>query len=443
MNERRIVAVLQRPDVGNVAFLATDLRGRLRELVISKERIIEKPSYLTTGFGADGSSYGFLETEHSDLVLIPSTSKYYLLNSTLYLFTSPHKLPEREPLLLEGRNLLSHMIRVLRDEGIGFTFIAMPEIEFYLLKDAEWELTERSGFYFFDTGEELSNTKEFYNLYHKADRPSSTIRTIRDRTVTTLTEIGVKVKYHHHEVGTGQHEIELTFYPAVLSGDHYQLAKLILREFSEEAGMKVTFMPKLFSKRAGNGLHLHMFIQKEEHNIFHDENGKHGLSKTCYHFIGGVIRLLPSLVAFTNPTVNSYKRLHGGMEAPNRITMGLADRNSAIRIPAYATDPATKRFEFRTPDSSGNIYVTQALVLAAGIYGIKEKLEPESVKTYGESLPSSLEEALKNLKEDRKVYEDLGVPSSFIDSWFASLERELELYNSTVHPLEVGLYFSL
>ncbi|MCK4235942.1 MAG: glutamine synthetase, partial [Candidatus Krumholzibacteria bacterium] len=294
--------------------------------------------------------------------------------------------------------------------------------------------------------------------YH-ALPPEDALADIRDRTVTLLEETGIKVLYHHHEVcGHGQMEIEVDFAPLTRMGDIAMTVKYFARMTTHQYGKIATFIPKPLHDEPGSGMHFHQFLFKNGKPLFYSRKGYAGLSKTAHHYIAGLLEHAPALLALTNPSTNSYKRLVPGFEAPVNCFFSLANRSAAIRIPKYASKPENKRIEFRPPDATCNIYLAMAAQLMAGIDGIRKKLDPHDLgfgpydvnvfqlssaeRSKIKPLPSSLSEALNELEKDHAFLLEGGVfNESMIGDWIR-LKRENEItpVQNRTHPLEIQLY---
>jgi len=280
--------------------------------------------------------------------------------------------------------------------------------------------------------------------------------------VKTIEDCGIPVKYHHHEVGgPGQSEIEIHHHPLLEAGDVTMLVKYLIRMVANNFKKTVTFMPKPLYNEAGSGMHIHLHLFKNNKPLFYDKNGYAGLSELALFFIGGILKHGPALLAFTNPSTNSYKRLVPGFEAPVKAIFGLANRSAAIRIPKYANTPETKRFEFRPPDATSNMYLALSAMLMAGIDGIKNKIDPikEGFGPYDinvftlpkaelekiKSLPTSLFEALEALKKDHAFLLEGDIFSEqLIETWTDyKIQNEYNEVRNRPHPYEMSLYYDL
>ena len=242
--------------------------------------------------------------------------------------------------------------------------------------------------------------------------------------------------------------------------DKTMIIKYVIHNAAVQDGRTATFMPKPIYKEAGNGMHVHMLLLKDGEPVFYDENGYSGLSRTAHYFIGGLLKHVPSLCAFTNPSTNSFKRLVPGFEAPVTIGYATSNRSAVIRIPAYAKTPKAKRFELRNPDATANPYYAYAAILMAGLDGIKNQIDPEAhgwgpfdcnlydlpedEKAKIQSLPKTLDEALDALEADHDYLTAGGVfPERLIEIWLRKKRQESRELSQIPHPAEFQRYFDL
>ena len=292
--------------------------------------------------------------------------------------------------------------------------------------------------------------------------PLDAFHDLRTRMVKHVEAAGIPVKYHHHEVGgAGQCEIEIDFLPMLKAADAVLTVKYIVRMTAQAAQRTATFMPKPLANEAGSGMHFHQMLFKNDQPVFADDAGYAGLSKEALYYIGGLLTHAPALLAITNPSTNSFKRLVPGFEAPTKRFFGLANRSAAVRIPKLARTPAERRFELRPPDATCNPYLAMAAQLLAGLDGIRKKIDPtaagfgpfdfnvfelpqEQRDRIG-SLPASLEEALQCLQDDHEflLLGDV-FPSDFVETW-VNLKEQLDLraMRGKPHPLEIELYYDV
>ena len=296
--------------------------------------------------------------------------------------------------------------------------------------------------------------------YH-ALPPADRLYNLRSEMVGHIEQAGIPVKYHHHEGGgAGQCEIEVLFSPLRQAADQAMLIKYLIRLTADKAGKVATFMPKPLYNAAGCGMHVHQTLLKGDKNLFWDESGYAGLSETALHYIGGILEHSPALLALTNPSTNSFKRLVPGFEAPVHAVFGRANRTAAIRIPDEGRTEATKRIEFRPSDATGNIYLALTGMVMAGLDGIRRKIDPR-VEGYGpyeisypnlpeeeqrriRELPLSLDEAIDALEKDYQFLIAGGVwDEAMIRSWCELKRAEALDVRQRPHPREIGLYLDV
>ncbi len=420
----------------------------------------------TSGVGFDGSNFPGLASVHKgDLALIPELGTGYLDpfrgEPAVSFICRIAEADTKRPHSRDPRSIASAAEAYLKKTRIADVSMWGPEFEYYVFQEVRVKNSNKTCSYQIIPAEGMR--QETFGLwtfagYHGLP-PEDTLVGLRDRTVTLLEDVGVKTLYHHHEVGGhGQLEIEVDFGPLTRMGDVSMMVKHFVRMTAHEAGKIATFMPKPLHDEPGTGMHFHQFLLKKGTNVFYANRGYAGLSDTALHYIAGLLCHAPSLLAFTNPSTNSYKRLVPGFEAPVNCFFSLANRSAAIRIPKYATQPALKRMEFRPPDATCNGYLAMSAMLMAGIDGIKRRLDPakEGFGPYDvnifemppkerskiKPLPTSLSEALDELGRDRGYLLEGGVFSdSLIDDWIRlKKQKEEALLANRTHPLEIQMY---
>ena len=351
--------------------------------------------------------------------------------------------------------------------GIADVAYFGPEAEFYIFDSARFETGPNAAHYHLDSIEGAWNTgreENGGNLGHKPRYkggyfpvpPMDHYTDLRSEMVRSLIRCGIEVEMQHHEVGTaGQAEIDIRFAPLLQMADNLMLYKYVVKSVARAAGKTVTFMPKPLFGDNGSGMHCHQSLWKDGAPLFHDELGYAGLSDIGRHYVGGLLKHAPSLLAFTNPTANSYHRLVPGFEAPVNLVYSQRNRSAAIRIPITGANPAAKRLEFRVPDPSANPYLAFSAMLMAGIDGIRNKIEPpEPVDKDLYELPSdqalaiaqvpgSLDEVLHTLEADHAYLLDGGVfTPDLIQTWLDyKRSSELDPIRLRPHPHEFELYF--
>ncbi len=359
----------------------------------------------------------------------------------------------------------------LLSTGIADSSTWIPELEYHIFDTAEFVSDCFSAGYTLTSSQTKDALPDDYDDYdgvstqdrkgYHMDTPGDRFYEVRQEIVDTIEDQGIKVRYHHHEVGlSAQQEIEteLLAFPKIC--DDTMIMKDIIRRTALANGLTATFMPKPVYNHAGNGMHFHIMLHKKGKNIFWKKGGYADLSNEAIWFIGGVLKHGRSLVAFTNPSTNSYKRLLPGFEAPVKLFYGLANRSAAIRIPRYANTPETKRFEFRTGDATCNPYLAMSAILLAGLDGIKNKIDPgkynlgpfddnvfawpEKKKAKLLSIPANLAEAMQCLEKDHAYLLQGDVfNEELIESHIKMKLQEHQEVGNRVHPHEMMLYYNL
>ncbi len=470
-----VMSFCKEQSIQMIDFKMIDLMGRWRHLGIPVGRF--KPDTLKYGIGFDGSNYGFAPVEKSDMVFIPdiTTTVFdpFTEVPTLSMIGDVFVIaqPDNYRFDQDPRSIAFKAEEYMKSTGIADEMRIGPEYEFYVFDHVTYENSPHRTGFSIDAEQAIWNggDNEFQNLGYKIPLkggyhigpPQDILYDLRSRMCVLLEENNIPVKYHHHEVGgPGQVEIEVEFGPMMEMADKTMLAKYLIKNLAFQEGKTVTFMPKPLFGEAGSGMHVHMHLFKNGKPIFHDEKGYSGLSKKALHFIGGVLKHAPAVLAFTNPSTNSYKRLIPGYEAPVSVCFATANRSAVIRVPAYAKSPNQKRFEFRSADATCNPYLAFSAILMAGLDGIKKKIDPtaegfgpydvnlytlskeEQAKIKG--LPKSLDEALDALEQDHEFLLAGGVfPQRLIEIWIENKRKEARRVNDIPHPLEFELYYDL
>ena len=425
------------------------------------------------GFGFDGSSIrGWQAIHDSDMLMIPDPATAmidpFMQHPTLSLVCDVVDPITREHYPRDPRWIAKKAVNYLQSSGIGDTIYFGPEAEFFIFDSARFETAQNRGFYYIDSVEGRWNSgREFDgatpNLGYKPRykegyfpvAPMDTLQDIRTEMCLEMEKAGVKIETQHHEVATGgQCEIDMVFSPLVEMGDKLMLYKYIVKNVARRYGKTATFMPKPLFQDNGSGMHSHQSIWKGGKPLFAG-SGYAGMSDMALYYIGGILKHAKALAAFTNPTVNSYKRLVPGYEAPVNLAYSSRNRSAAIRIPMYSMSPKAKRIEVRFPDPSCNPYLAFAAMAMAGIDGIENKIHPgdpldkniyalsaEERKNVPE-MPGSLDEALGHLEADKDFLLKGDVfTEDVIESWVAyKREAEVDAVRLRPHPHEFELYF--
>lgn len=450
----------------------TDLPGRWHHVTVPAARI--DAGFLSGGVGFDGSSVsGFKRVERGDMVLLAdrSTAQAEDWNGRVVvaLLSMAAEAQSRKPFPLDPRLTAIRAERALAESGHADVSLWSPELEFYVFSAVTYD-ERRNGSYFSVASEEAGwseaegcGAELGYRIragagYH-ASPPSDRHFEFRNEVVARMQNAGIPVKYHHHENGApGQLEIELLHEPLVQAADHVMLAKHIIRNTALDWDLAATFMPKPLMGEAGNGLHVHVKLQRGGKPLFYAADGYAGLSQEALHFIGGILSHGRALSAIVSPGTNSYRRLRPGYEAPTNLFFSAGNRSAAIRIPRYATEPESKTIEYRPPDATANPYLMAAALLAAGIDGLERKIDPK-MRGLGPfdtnihelprrerdriaPLPATIEEALGELEKDSEFLTDGGIfTADFVETWLDLKREEIEAIASHPHPGEYALYF--
>ncbi|MBI3681872.1 MAG: type I glutamate--ammonia ligase [Acidobacteria bacterium] len=425
------------------------------------------------GIGFDGSSIrGYQQIHESDMLLIADAETAYvdpvLEIRTLNLICNVLDPVTRQHYSRDPRYIAQKAELFLKSSGLADVSYWGPELEFYVFDDVRYDQTACSGYYFIDSEEGVWNTGRQenpnlgYKLRHKEGYfpvpPADTQQDLRSEFILAMKEVGVPVEVHHHEVGTaGQGEIDMKYSPLTKMADNVMYYKYIIRNISRKHKKVATFMPKPLFGDNGSGMHTHQSLWKGNTNLFYAEGTYGQISKMALHYIGGLLKHAPALLAFCAPTTNSYRRLVPGYEAPVNLAYSQRNRSAAVRIPVYSRSPKAKRVEFRCPDPSCNPYLCFAAQLMAGLDGIYNKIEPgepmdkdlydlEPEEAAGiKSTPGSLGEVLDSLERDHQwlLKGDVFTPD-VIDTWITyKRERELAQVNLRPVPYEFFLYFDL
>jgi glutamine synthetase len=419
------------------------------------------------GIGFDGSSIrGFQTIDESDMLLMPDPSSAqmdpFAAVPTIVLSCNVKDPVTMEAYTRDPRYVAQKAELFLKQTGIADTVYIGPELEFFILDSVKFDQGYNFGFYQLDseagawnTGKEGLGYRPRYKQGYFPVPPMDHFQDIRSEMVLNLEKVGVRVEVHHHEVATaGQSEIDMRFDTLTKMADKVMWYKYVTKNTARRFGKTVTFMPKPIFQDNGSGMHCHQSIWKDGKPLFAG-NGYAGLSDLALYYIGGILKHAKALAALTNPTVNSYKRLVPGYEAPVNLAYSSRNRSAAIRIPMYSPSPKAKRIEVRFPDPACNAYLAFAAMAMAGIDGIENKihpgepldkniyaLSPEERKNVP-SMPGSLEEALGNLEADKDFLLKGDVfTDDAIETWISyKIEAEVDAVRLRPHPHEFELYF--
>lgn len=437
--KKEILEKAKELDVQFIRLQFTDIFGVLKNVAITVHQL-EKA--LDGELMFDGSSIeGFVRIEESDMYLKPDPSTFVVFpwrpqqGAVARLICDVYN-SDGTPFEGCPRNTLKRVIAEAKE--MGYTMNVGPEAEFFLFH------TDESG-----KPTLITHDKAGYFDLTPVDLGENARRDM----VLTLQQLGFEIEASHHEVAPGQHEIDFKYDEALATADNIMTFKYVVRTLAQRHGLHATFMPKPIMGINGSGMHCNQSLFKNGTNAFYDPSGELELSKEAYYYLGGLLKHARSMAAITNPTVNSYKRLVPGYEAPVYVAWSARNRSPLIRIPAKRG--ASTRIEMRNPDPSCNPYLAIAVMLKAGLDGIKNKIEPpapvnqniydmtaeEREKLGIVSLPGSLEEALAEFKKDEIIQDALGehITKRFIEA----KELEYERYRTQVHQWEIDNYLTM
>jgi glutamine synthetase len=424
------------------------------------------------GFGFDGSSIrGWKSINESDMLIIPDPETMFLdpfiEAATLSLTCDVYEPATKEKYERCPRSIAQKAVAHLISTGIADTVYFGPEAEFFVFDDVRFDSSPNGSFYFVDSveGRWNSGRDEGPNLAYKPRYkegyfpvpPTDSLVDLRNEMVLNLIKCGVDVEAQHHEVASGgQCEIDLRFQPLLKAADQLLMFKYIVKNTAKMHNKTVTYMPKPIFGDNGSGMHVHTSLWKKGKPLFAG-SGYAGLSEMALYFIGGILKHAPSLLAFTNPTTNSYKRLVPGFEAPVNLAYSQRNRSASVRIPMYSTSPKSKRIEFRCPDPSCNPYLAFSAILLAGLDGVQNRIDPgdpldkdiydlppEELANVP-STPGSLNEALKLLQNDHEYLLKGNVfTEDVIETWIKyKTDKEIKPMALQPHPYEFGLYYDV
>ena len=467
---KEVVSFIKKEGIELVDLRFMDFPGLWQHFTVPS-REIEEDTF-EGGLGFDGSSIrGWQAINESDMLVkpVPETAFIdpFFQAKTLVLICNICDPITGEDYTRDPRNIARKATNYMKSLGMADTAYFGPEAEFFIFDDIRFDQNAHEGYYFIDSVEGRWNTGriEDPNLGYKPRYkegyfpvpPTDSQQDIRSEMVLTLEKIGVMIEAQHHEVATGgQAEIDMRFSPLVNMADNLLKYKYVIKSVAKKHNKTVTFMPKPLFTDNGSGMHVHVSLWNEGKNLFAGD-GYAGLSETAIYAIGGILKHTASLLAFTSPTTNSYKRLVPGYEAPVNLAYSRRNRSAAVRIPMYSTSEKAKRLEFRCPDPSCNPYLAFSAMLMAVIDGIQNKIDPgdpldkdiydlppeEAAKV--PQTPGSLREALTALQADHEflLKGDVFTPD-VIETWIGyKMENEVEAIDLRPHPWEFALYYDI
>ncbi len=446
----------------------TDPRGKWQHVTFDVSMVNE--DFMSDGAMFDGSSIaGWKAINESDMILMPDAATAvvdpFFAQETLAVFCDILEPATGQPYGRDPRSTAKAAEAYLASTGIGDTAYFGPEAEFFVFDDVRWSVEQNATGFSIDSVEGPYNTSTDYetgNLGHRPGPkggyfpvpPVDSAQDMRSEMLAVMNEMGIEPEKHHHEVAPSQHELGMKFSTLTTMADRMQIYKYIVQQVAAGHGKTATFMPKPVYNDNGSGMHVHQSIWASGKPTFAGDRYA-DLSETCLYYIGGVIKHARAITAFANATTNSYKRLVPGFEAPVLLAYSARNRSASVRIP-WVSSPNGKRIETRFPDASGNPYYIFTALLMAGIDGIENKihpgdpmdkdlydLPPEELKDVP-TVCHSLRDALSALDADREFLKKGNVfNDDQIDGYIALKSEEVTRFETTPHPVEFAMYYSV
>ena len=440
LTKNEIKRIIEENNIEFIKLEFCDINGTMKNLSIPAEQL---ESAMNNEIMLDGSSIkGFRSIETSDMYFYPDLNTFSIIpwssddETKVARFICDIHNADGTP--FEGCPRCNLKRMIARAEKLGYKMNVGPEAEFFIFKKDE-------------IGNPTLTTHDNAGYYSAA--PTDKGENLRRIMVKTLKEMGFEVEASHHEVARGQHEIDFKYADALTTADNIMTFRYVVSAIAEQNGSVATFMPKPIYGINGSGMHCNVSLFKDGKNLFFDDERTYQLSKEALYSIGGLLKHVKSFTAITNPTVNSYKRLVPGYEAPVYLAWSLANRSALIRVPAKRGEAT--RVELRSPDPSCNPYLALAVILGAILDGVENKIEPplqveeniysmtkkERKRAKIDSLPASLDEALNLLDKDDIIKDALG--SHIYDEFVVAKENECDKFRTYVTPLEVDMYLNM
>ena len=486
MTPREVLALCRERDLNAVDLRFMDFPGTQKHFTLPSARLTE--ASFEEGFGFDGSGMrGWQAVNESDLLVVPVADTAMVdpfMDRTLALTCTIRDPVTGEDYPKDPRNIARKAEKYMRSLGVADEALIGPEAEFFVFDSVAFESNSHESFYHLDsaegqwtrgrrgagpsgtgpsgTGVGCSGVSNSGYQVRQGEGyfptpPTDTLQSLRGEIMAMLEEVGIAAEGHHHEIATaGQCEVDMRFAPLLKTADNLLRYKYVVKNVAARRGKTATFMPKPLHEDAGNGLHLHLSLWKNETPLFAG-GGYGGLSDMALHALGGILAHAPALFAFCCPTTNSYKRLVPGFEAPVNLTYSYRNRSAAVRIPVHAPRPADKRFEFRVPDPSCNAHLACAALLMAALDGIQNRIDPgppldkdlydlgsEEVRDVP-PVPATLSDALAALRADHEFLLRGDVfTEDVIDTWVrVKTEHEVQALRRRPHPYEFALYYDV
>ncbi|HYF77243.1 MAG TPA: type I glutamate--ammonia ligase [Symbiobacteriaceae bacterium] len=473
MTPHEVVELIRERGIKMIDVKFVDLPGVFHHLTVPTAVIDE--DVLETGLPFDGSSIrGFRGIAESDMVLLPDLNTVvfdpFVEGPTLSMFADV-KEPGLKDYARDPRGVAKRAESFLKNSGIADVSFWGPEIEFFMFDNVRFQSAAEASYYFIESGEAHwnfgrgdtpnSGYKVKYQQGYFRALPIDDQTNIRTAMSLQLEEMGFVIERHHHEVASaGQNEINFRFSTLVDAADKASMFKYVVKNVARAYGKTITFMPKPLWRNSGSGMHCNQSLSKDGRNLFYKEGGYANLSQEALWYIGGLLTHAPALLAITNPSTNSYKRLVPGYEAPVNLVFSKGNRSAAIRVPSNFASAKTTRVEFRTPDPTANPYLAFAAQLMAGLDGIRRQIDPTKAgfgpvdkdmyhltaeeKAKISSAPTSLRAVVEALRADHEFLLEGGVFSKeLIETWISLKEEEIATLDNRPHPVEFEMYFDI
>ena len=478
MTANDVMAKIKDEGIPVVDLRFVDLPGLWHHFTVSAKEF--SADVFDEGIGFDGSSIrGFQQIQESDMLLFPDPASAFVdpfaAEKTLCLICNVKDPITGESYTRDPRHIAQKAEAYLKSTGIGDTAFFGPEPEFFIFDDIRFGQTYNEGYYHIDASEGFWNAgrvenpdaagnsrnlgyKPRYKEGYFPVPPMDSHQDLRTEMLLALEEVGVEIEVHHHEVGTaGQAEIDMRFDSLVSMGDKLMKYKYCVKNVARRHGKTVTLMPKPIFQDNGSGMHVHQSVWKDGRNQFFEAGTYGDISQAALYYIGGVLKHAPALLALTNPTTNSYRRLVPGYEAPINLIYSMRNRSAAVRIPVYSSSEKAKRIETRFPDPTCNGYMAFSALLMAGLDGIQNKITPPGPldkdlydlppeeKAQIASTPADLAAALDALEADHDFLLKGDVfTKDVIETWLSyKRENEIDAIRLRPHPWEFALYFDI
>ncbi len=468
-SNKEALEYIKKNEIRQIDVKVGDLQGRWRRMTYSAAHITER--LFEEGTGISLSPYpGYRTVDSGDMKVVPDVTTAFLdpfhEYSTLSFICNIH-MNDGSRYLRDPRYALQRAEEYLASVVPGANALFSPELEFYLFDNVAFGSDEQSAFFSVEAPA-VGWTDSDEPLYPfgfpkcgQADQPLDRYTYVRDRMVARIEEAGIKVKYHHHELGTpGQMEVEVLFDGPLQSADAMMVMKYMIKNTAVEDGCLATFMPKPLYGHAGNGIHFHQYLVDGGLSLFYDADGYSGMSSMGLNYLAGLLHHTPALMGLGNASTNSYRRFAPNLAAPMKLFFATGNRSSALRIPGYAINEREARVEFRMPDTTANCYLIIAAQLLAGLEGVTRKMDPTAmgfgpfdVNVYElpaeeqaklKDIPTEFGPALAALDEDREfLRQGNAFADELIDAWLKVKYDEMIDVKMRPHPQEYMAYFDL